>query len=177
MHQRLGRPVDALWRTRNGYALAERAGLDLITAYMNGLDNRARNDLAGKLRIGIHRDVGVTDAPSRSGPIVSQAFCRALPLAYNTMPSKNWQVFAQFVLDTAYEVTMLEAVLNAQRGTSNIALLTMFGGGGFGNDDAWIPAGIQRAVKKVQAFDLDVRLESYRAPSAETRAMVSSFQA
>lgn len=177
MSSALGRPVDALWSTRNGYALASRAGLDLITAHMDALDEGARGQLAGKLRIGIHRDVEVTDAPSRPGPTVSQAFCSALPVAYSGVPSRNWQAFAQFVLDAAYEATMLEAVLNAQRYASNIVLLTMLGGGAFGNDDEWIHAAIRRAVRKVQAFDLDVRLVSYRAPSAEVRALVRDLQA
>lgn len=72
---------------------------------------------------------------------------------------------------------MLEAVLNARRGASNIVLLTMLGGGAFGNDDEWIHAAIRRAVRKVQAFDLDVRLVSYRAPSAEVQALVRDLQA
>ena len=177
MSSALGRPVDALWRTRNGYALASRAGLDVITAYIEALDERARHELAGKLRVGIHRDVEVTDAPSRPGPIVSQAFCSALPVAYSGVPDTYWQAFAQFVLDAAYEATMLEAVLNAQRGASNIVLLTMLGGGAFGNSDEWIHAAVRRAVRKVQAFDLDVRLVSYRAPSAEVQSLVRDLQA
>ena len=177
MSSALGRPTEALWRTRNGYALASRAGLDMITAYIGALNERARDDLAGRLRIGIHRDVEVTDAPSRPGPFVSQAFCSALPVAYSGVSGTHWQTFAQFVLDAAYEATMLEAVLNAQRGASNIVLLTMLGGGAFGNDDEWIHAAIRRAVRKVQAFDLDVRLVSYRAPSAAVQALVRGLQA
>jgi len=71
---------------------------------------------------------------------------------------------------------MLEAELNARRGASNIVLLAMLGGGAFGNDDEWIHAAIRRAVRKVRAFDLDVRLVSYRAPSAEVRALVRDLQ-
>jgi hypothetical protein len=173
----LRKPLDALWRTRNGYALATLSGLGLITAYIGMLDERARDDLGGKLRIGIHRDVEVTDTLNRPGPLVSQAFCSALPVAYSGVAATHWQPFAQFVLDAAYEATLLEAVLNAQRGVSNIVLLTTLGAGAFGNDDAWIHAAIERAVSKVHGFDLDVRLVSYRAPSAEVRALVRNLQA
>ncbi|MDR6855302.1 hypothetical protein [Variovorax guangxiensis] len=173
----LNRPADTLWRTRNGYALASREGLNLITAHLGALDEQARDDLAGKLRIGIHRDVEVTYTPNRPGPNVSQAFCSALPVAYSGVAGTYWQPFAQFVLDAAYEATMLEAVLNAQRGASNVVLLTMLGGGAFGNDEEWIRAAIRRAVRKVLAFDLDVRLVSYRSPSSALRALVQDLQA
>ena len=54
---------------------------------------------------------------------------------------------------------MLEAIINARRKAANIVLLTSLGGGAFGNAPEWIHAAIKRAVKKVQGFDLDARLE------------------
>lgn len=173
----LQRPVDSLWRTRNGYALASREGLDLIAAHLEGLGEEAGHELAGKLRIGIHRDLEVTDGLARPGPTVSQAFCSALPVAYSGVAAAHWKAFAQFVLDSAYEATLLEAVLNARRGASNIVLLTMLGGGAFGNEDEWIHAAIRRAMSEVQGFDLDVRLVSYRAPSQGVRTFVQDLQA
>ena len=82
----------------------------------------------------------------------------ALPVAYGCAPQQHWAAFAQFVLDAAYEATMLEAVINARRGAANIVLLTSLGGGAFGNAPEWIHAAVKRAVKKVQDFDIDVRL-------------------
>lgn len=131
--------------------------------------------LAGKLRIGIQRDVEVTDASSSPSPLVSQAFCSALPVAYGQVPQKYWGAFARLVLDAAYEATMLEAVLNARRGASNVVLLTTLGGGAFGNDPGWIFDAIKRAVKRVQGFDLDVRLVSYGQPSVEVRELVAEL--
>jgi hypothetical protein len=46
----------------------------------------------------------------------------------------HWEAFASLVLQAAYEATMFAAVLNAQRGASNV-VLTRLGGGAFGNDD------------------------------------------
>lgn len=162
---------------RNGYALCKREGLDLIAEHLRAIGPDQTDALAGKLRIGVHRGVEVTDAPTTPGPIVSQAFCSALPVSYGQVLRRHWQTFAQLALDAAYEATMLEAVLNARRSASNIVLLTMLGGGALGNDDEWIHAAIGRAVRKVRAFDLDVRLLSYRAPPSGLQVLVQNLHA
>ena len=172
---RLGRPVADLWEWRNGYALGTRQGLDLIADHLRAIGPDQADALAGKLRVGIHRDVEVTDAPGTPGPVVSQAFCSALPVAYGRVPQQHWAAFAQLVLDAAYEATMLEAVSNARRGASNIVLLTLLGGGAFGNAPEWIHSAIRRAVQKVRGFDLDVRLVSYGPPSADVRELVKGL--
>ena len=174
---RLNRPVADLWEWCNGYALCTRQGLDLIADHLRAIDPKRADTLAGKLRIGIHRDVEVTVTSSAPGPMVSQAFCSALPVAYGSMSQQHWTAFAQLVLDAAYEATMLEAVLNARRGASNIVLLTMLGGGAFGNAPEWIHTAIRRAMIKAKDFDLDVRLVSYGPPSAESRELVKGLGA
>ena len=60
---------------------------------------------------------------------------------------------------------MLAAVSNAQRGASNVVLLTQLGGGAFGNRDGWIHAAMRRALEMMQGVNLDVRLVSYGTPS------------
>ena len=91
----------------------------------------------------LHRDVEVTDAEGEHRPVVSQAFCSALPVAYTGVSSAHWRPFAALVLDAAYEATMLAAVLNKQRRASNVVLLTFLGGGVFGNEGEWINAAIR----------------------------------
>ena len=172
---RLRRPVGGLWAMRNGYALCTRTGLDLIADHLRAIGADAVDALAGRLRIGVQRDVEVTDAATAPGPTVSQAFCSALPVAYGQAPPRHWAAFAQLVLDAAYEATVLEAVLNARRGVSNIVLLTLLGGGAFGNDPSWIHDAIRRAVAKVSRFALDVRLVSYGEPSARLRQLVTDL--
>src|SRR3954468_13074580 len=66
-------------------------------------------------------------------PRVSQAFCSALPVAYSQVPSPHWELFGSLVLEAAYEATLWAAVINAQRGVSNVVFLTLLGGGAFGN--------------------------------------------
>ena len=70
---------------------------------------------------------------------------------------------------------MAAAVLNAQRGASNVALLTELGGGAFGNDSGWIHAAMRRALKIMSGFDLDVKLVSFRAPSRALLQMAEDF--
>jgi len=109
--------------------------LAAIGALLRAMSTAELDALRDLLRIGVHRDVEVTggDAPQRQ--CVSQAFCSALPVAYTSIAAIHWQPFAQLVLEAVYEATLWAAALNAQRGVSNIVLLTRLGGGAFGNDD------------------------------------------
>jgi hypothetical protein len=172
----LNRPVASLWRMQNGYALCTRAGLDAIAAYLGALQSEQIDMLRGKLCIGVHRDVEVTDAEGGHRPVVSQAFCSALPIAYSSVSSAHWKPFASLVLDAAYEATMLAAVLNKHRGASNVVLLTFLGGGAFGNDDDWIYGAMRRALRMMLGFGLDVRIVSYGTPSRESLQMAKEFE-
>jgi hypothetical protein len=172
----LGKPVGALWRMQNGYALCEEPSLDVISGHLATLSPEAIDALRGKLRIGVQHDLEVTDAPGENRPQVSQAFCSALPVAYTRVPSRKWRAFALLVLEAAYEATLLTAALNARRGASNIVLLTLLGGGAFGNDDDWILAAMRRALELVSTFDVDVKIVSYRAPQQALERFVESFR-
>lgn len=132
----LNQPLKALWKMQNGYALCSRGGLDAIGEHLSILQPEQLNFLRGKLRIGIHRDVEVTDTAGEHRPLVSQAFCSALPVRYTPVPPVHWKPFASLVLEAAYEATMWAAVLNEQCGASNVVLLTSLGGGAFGNDES-----------------------------------------
>jgi hypothetical protein len=168
-------PVQDIWRMRNGYALGTPLGLDATARYLRTLTADQIDVLRGNLRIGIHRDVEVTEAAGPDRPLVSQSFCSALPVAYSRVPSADWEPLALLVLEAAYEATMWAAVLNAQRGVSNVVFLTLLGGGAFGNQISWIDAAIRRALNLMAAFDLDVRLVSYGPPSKEIAAIAKEF--
>jgi hypothetical protein len=171
----LNQPIDALWEMKNGYALCTRAGLDSIAEHLGSLPAEELDILRGKLCVGIHQDVEVTEAEGERRPLVSQAFCSALPVAYAPVPPAFWEAFASLVLEAAYEATMAAAILNAKRGVSNIVLLTQLGGGAFGNHDDWIYAATRRSLEKVREFDLEVRLVSYGAPSRAIAQLAEDF--
>jgi protein-tyrosine phosphatase len=162
--QALNRPVCELWNMRNGYALCSQEGLTAIAAHLQAQGQAELDELRAKLRIGIHWDVEVTDATDDHGPLVSQAFCSALPVSSTTVPRRYWQAFAPLVLEAAYEATMWAGVLNAHRGASKAVLLTQVGGGAFGNDEKWVSAATLRALELVRDYDLDVKLVSYGPP-------------
>jgi hypothetical protein len=168
----LGCEVSNLWDMRNGYALASLRGLKLISDHLGQISAQQRDELGGLLRIGLHKDVEVTDSPNLPGPLGSQAFCSALPVAYGRAPQHHWETFARLILNAAYEATLLAGVLNARCGKSNIVLLTSLGGGAFGNAPLWIQDAMAQALDLMSGHDLDVRLVSYGPPTSSMRALV-----
>ena len=58
-------PINDLWVMRNGYALASQRGLEAISEYLKTLTTDAIDILRGKLRLGIHWNVEVTDIEGR----------------------------------------------------------------------------------------------------------------
>lgn len=172
----LGQSVDSLWSMQNGYALCSVDGLKAISRHLESLNQDELSVLGGKLRIGVHRDVEVTDASALNRQTVSQAFCSALPVAYSTILAIHWTSFASLILQAAYEATIWAAVLNAERSASNIVFLTRLGGGAFGNDEDWIHTAIRKALEKVQGANLDVRLVSYSAPNQVLIRLIQDFE-
>ncbi|WP_018858429.1 hypothetical protein [Rhizobium sp. 42MFCr.1] len=168
-------PISDLWRMKNGYALCNKEGLDAITRHLRSLAPDEIDILRGKLRIGLHRDVEATEVEGPKRPRVSQALCSALPVAYCRVAPPFWELFGSLVLEAAYEATMWAAVLNAQRGVSNVVFLTLLGGSAFGNPSNWIHAAIRRALYLMKAFDLDVKLVTYGTPSKEIQAISQEF--
>jgi hypothetical protein len=175
LSSKLGRPMSELWQMRNGYALCTTEGLDAITRLLADSDDGLRDELRGRLAIGLHRNVEVTDIRESSRRLVSQAFCSALPVAYGRGPSTAWEAFAGLVLQAAYEATLLTAVEQSSAGGSNIVLLTRVGGGAFGNADEWIDDAIVRALAIVEHAGLDIRLVSHGRIHDSNRAIAERF--
>lgn len=169
-------PISTLWNMQNGYALATQNGVAAISSYIKSLSDEKLDHLRGKLRIGLHWDVEVTEGPGPDRPRVSQAFCSALPIAYCQIPPTQWGPFASLVLESAYEATILAAQLNAERGRSNVVFLTLLGGGAFGNPTNWIYGAIRRALNLTTNLDLDVRMVSYSRPTSDMIALTEEFR-
>lgn len=168
------RPVSDLWTMRNGYALASADGLQGIASALQSLSKVQLDVLRARLRIGVHAGVEVTDADPPC-PVVSQAFCSALPVAYTRVPAALWAPFASLVLEGAYEATLLAGAENARAGGSNIVLLTQLGGGAFGNNEHWINAALHRALDLARGWDLDARIVCHGSASRATDALVAKF--
>ena len=139
--------------------------------HLRGADEAERDRLGGLLRVGVHRDVEVTDSTSLDGPRVTQAFCSALPVAYGAGVQAAWEPLARLILEAAYEATLAEATASARHRGSNIVLLTRLGGRAFGNADPWIDDAIARALTIYADAPLDVRLVSYIHVPRQMRAL------
>ncbi len=131
----LGLPAQALRAMRNGYALCTPKGLDAMGQHLQKLSEADLDSLRGKLAVGVHRDVAVTDVPGAAPPLVTQIYCSALPVAYSNIEATAWEPFARLILDAGYQATMLAAAENLHRGGSPTVLLTRLDGGAFGNPD------------------------------------------
>jgi hypothetical protein len=170
----LGNADGSLWLMRNGYCMTTEEGLARIDAKLRQSDPSQLDELKRQLRIGLHCDVEVTDEDA--GHMVSQAYCSALPVAYNQIRHQsNWESFACLVLDAAYEATLLSAVLNRQVFGNPVVFLTRLGGGAFGNDAHWIAAAMRRALATCRDAALDIRIVSYSNPGQDVLDLVRDF--
>ena len=170
----LGNHGDRLWSMRNGYALCTANGLKEVDERLRLMAEAERDQIRARLRVGVHRDVHVTDV-GRPGKQVSQVFCSALPVAYSRLPMTQWASFAQLVLEAAYEATLRAAVLYASDEDRTV-YLTRLGGGAFGNDDRWIDAAIRRAVLRVgMAAPLNILLVCHGGVSEAKRSFAENL--
>lgn len=170
----LGNESQGLWTMRNGYALCTEAGLAAIDHRLAASSDGQIDELRGLLRIGLHWNVEVTDA-TKPRPMVSQAFCSALPVSYSSVPAARWRAFATLVLEAAYEATLWAAILNMQHSSSNLVFLTQVGGGAFGNADSWVQGALRRALDTVKGIGLDVRIVSYGSPPSDLVRLADAY--
>lgn len=170
----LSQPVDELWHMINGYALCTQRGLTTIARLLDEASQDLLDELRGRLAIGLHSDVEVTDLPAHH-TVASQAYCSALPVSYSPLHEDDWRPFAKLVLEAAYEATLLCAAEKAGSGGSTTVLLTRLGGGAFGNREDWINDAIMRGLRAVEHAGLDVRIVSYGAVSPGVQAIVDDW--
>ena len=170
----LGNQQGSLWQMRNGYCITTDDGLAAVNNHLSLIDPIQLDELRGRLQIGVHWDVEVTD--EGAGHFVSQAYCSALPVSYNRIQKRaNWARFATLVLEATYEATLLSAMLNMQRHGNPRVYLTRVGGGVFGNDGRWIATAMRRALNLVKNAGLDVRIVSFSSPDHSMLELVRQF--
>lgn len=170
--QLTGLPPRALWKMHNGYAMCSAEGLSAINDALGVATAELIDDLRGRLAVGLHRNVEVTDVTEGGRRLVSQAFCSALPVGYSPLPQRDWEPFARLVLEATYEATLLATAEQAGRGGLSTVLLTRVGGGVFGNHPAWIDHAIERALAVVEHAGLDVRIVGHREIPPEVHGII-----
>ena len=163
---------DPAWTMTNGYAMFEKRRLSQLNERLAVMSEAERDAVRARLRIGVHHGVEVTTAST--GHTVTQAYCSALPVAYNRrFPKAAFEAFARLVLEASYESTLRAAALNAERSGNPTVFLTLLGGGVFGNDDGWIIDAIDRACTVLHDLPLDVAMVAYRTPSPAVAALIN----
>jgi hypothetical protein len=167
----LGNENNRLWEMRNGYALPTREGLEEINSRLHKMSEGELDEVRAKLKVGVHSDVQVT--LNDCTHVVTQVYCSAMPVAYTRHSSELWRVFAQLILDAAYEATFCAAAINAPRTGNKSLYLTMLGGGAFGNQESWIIAAIRRSLDLFRNRDLNVRIVSFRRPNQSLRELIT----
>lgn len=163
-----------LWSMRNGYALINKEGLLTINKKLALLTNEQRENLKGKLQVGIQWNTEVTI--SEDGQRVSQIYCSALPVAYSPTESSYWEPFARVVLEATYEATLYAAWMNMHLNGSNLVYLTLVGGGAFGNEEQWIFESLKKVMDKFKSLPLDVRFVSYGASNPRLLRWINDIQ-
>ena len=97
------------WRIENGYTFSNEASLIRLRALLESRysDSAERDTLMGRIKIGVHANVGVT-FESRFEPLpdepdirVTQCYCSALSCAYSGVHNQYWELFAKLVLDAS----------------------------------------------------------------------------
>lgn len=166
----LERPMPYLWDVRNDYVLGNQPGMSEVAEYLEGADEPTVDSLRCLIRVGTHFDVEVTDVSERR-QFVSQVFCSAIPIAYSSTSKESQAALSKLVLEAAYEATLLAAAVAGKR----TVLLTLLGGGAFGNDYDWVYSAIRRAIVAAACFDLDIRIVSYEAPTEALLQVAKDF--
>jgi hypothetical protein len=146
------------WTMQNGYCLP----LDLEA--LNVRLPHLRQQVMAALKVGVHWDTDVHGAKHR----VCQVYCSAMPVAYSRTDKEVWAPIASLVLQAAYEaIFTVAAIMSAVRQKRIKLVLTLVGGGAFGNDPRWIVDAIAQALAQFRQQPLDVFLLHYNKQSLD----------
>ena len=162
-----------LWKMENGYTLVNQQGILNINSLINNLNNKQREQLKEKLKIGIQWNTEVTISESKQ--LVSQVYCSALPVAYSNINTIYWESFSRLILEATYEATLHAALINYKRTNSNKVFLTLVGGGAFGNRIDWITDSILFAIRKFKKTPLDISLVSYKYSNIKVSELIKEI--
>ena len=165
--------ITSPWVMQNGYALPSKQQLILINKVLAGLNPTEYQQLKELVCIGLQYDTQVTI--KQVSHLVTQAYCSAMPVAYNYHSNELWQPLASLILDAAYEATFAAAVVNAKRTGNKRLYLTLLGGGAFGNSPQWILNAIKQACTRYKDYALEVKIVSYRYPNPQLAPLLSSL--
>lgn len=162
-----------LWTMKNGYALINPNGLLAINKKIADMTIIQREDLKGKLKVGIQWNTEVTISETKHK--VSQIYCAALPVAYTQIEFFYWESFSRIILEALYESTLYSGMLNMENNNSNSVFLTLVGGGAFGNEENWILESMFKAINKFKNVPLDIKIVSHKTSSKNLKSFIEKI--
>ena len=171
-------PVGALWTMRNGYALAKQGGLDAIARHLAALVLDGLDALRGRARMGLHRDVEVTDGATvgcQSAAGLAGFLFPALPVAYTRVPPQRWAPFASLVLDAAYEATLSGCSVERLARCIERRAPHPSGRRRIRQRAGLNDVALRRALQTAASYALDVKLVSYGPPAPEIVEIAAEF--
>lgn len=171
----LGNENNLLWRMQNGYCFPNEEGLRNINAQLSKMTDIEKEQMKGKLKVGIQWETEVTLNENKQ--LVTQVYCSALPIGYVSINNKSlWEPFAKLILDATYEAALYAGLINYRETGCRKIYLTLVGGGVFSNDIEWILAAITKAVLKFKDSPLEVKIVSYGNSSTRVKNEIESIK-
>ncbi|GMH49976.1 hypothetical protein TL16_g00662 [Triparma laevis f. inornata] len=154
----IDRKANNYFEIKNGYAWPPPGKMAELTERLSG-DEALCENIRQSVQAGVHWNTEVKE----SGKKICQVFASATPVAYvKNTKSADWKLFSKLVLDGMYEATLAAAVkLQRERGGRIRVVLTLLGGGAFGNNMTWILDAIERACVMYKDEPLDIELLHY----------------
>lgn len=160
-----------LWTMQNGYCFPSLSGLEKIEDRLANAPETERNQIKGKLMVGVQSNAEVTLGDCNHQ--VTQVFCSALPVAYSNISAERWNLFPKLILDATYELAFYIALQNLVKNNNRKLFLTLVGGGVFGNKLTWILSAIARCLKLFSRSGLEVAIVSYGASNPAIANFIS----
>lgn len=174
------------FEVHGGYVFSSRRQLDKLNKFIK-TDRKKFDQIMSFMRVGVQFGVGVMLDRYRQlvkpekYQMVSHVFCSGISINYNHNDTNvdDWELFSRAVLDMTYESTVLAAIINSHFGGTNKLVLTLVGGGVFGNKIEWIIDSIKKALssKLVQMYGLNVVIGTYdSSQEAEVSNLLKDFE-
>eukprot|EP00588_Corethron_pennatum_P027364 CAMPEP_0194312110 /NCGR_PEP_ID=MMETSP0171-20130528/9027_1 /TAXON_ID=218684 /ORGANISM="Corethron pennatum, Strain L29A3" /LENGTH=377 /DNA_ID=CAMNT_0039066485 /DNA_START=244 /DNA_END=1377 /DNA_ORIENTATION=+ len=169
---------DYYYVLRNGYAIPHPGKMAELTTKLQANPDLC-HAIVNNVQVGIHWNTEVKN----SGKKICQVYASAVPVAYCNTSVTDWALFASLVLRGMYQATFAAAVrlqrirqheadAKADGGVGEqvriTLVLTMLGGGAFGNQMTWITDAIEHAVMMFHDEPLDVKLCHYSPIARES---------
>ena len=161
--------IKKLWEMQNGYLFINKDNLSAIDVIIKKSTPNQYLEMINSVRIGTHWVCENSDVENKR-VFNTMAICSALPIAYNDITNMDlWENFAKLILRANYIGTISTGIINSKYidFKNKKVILTLLGGGVFGNEMEWIYDSIYYAIELFRDADISIVLNSYGKPDRD----------